>query len=52
MTTIFDMMSKQLDDSIGQLNLRNLQSIIDNEAKDLTIYTIANRAPPHLKEGI
>ena len=51
MTTIFDMMSKQLDDSVGQLNVRNLQSIIDNEAKEFAIYTVENRAIPNLIDG-
>ncbi|SCN45963.1 DNA topoisomerase II [Cronobacter phage Pet-CM3-4] len=51
MTTIFDMMSKQLDDSVGQLNMRNLQSIIDNEAKEFAIYTVENRAIPNLIDG-
>lgn len=51
MTDIFDMMAKQVSDSVESLNNRDLKSIIDNEAKEFAIYTVENRAIPNLIDG-
>jgi DNA gyrase/topoisomerase IV subunit A len=51
MTDVFDIMTKQVSDSVGELNHRDLKSIIDNEAKEFAIYTVENRAIPNMIDG-
>ena len=48
MSDIFDMMSKQANDTF---NVRSLESIINNEALAYAMYTVENRAIPNMIDG-
>lgn len=51
MTDIFNMMGKQVNDTLSSLNPRGLQSIIDNEALAYAMYTVEQRAIPNMIDG-
>ena len=50
---IFDLMTKQVSDSLDDISLRgrSLEDIVNNEAKEYAIYTVENRAIPNLIDG-
>ncbi|AHY25247.1 DNA topoisomerase II [Pectobacterium bacteriophage PM2] len=49
---IFDIAGKQISDSAGTFNRRDLKSIIDNEALAYAIYTVEQRAIPNMIDGL